>query len=295
MRLNPPIENLRRSPRLNNIQPDLRPMETDDEVRALIEKLQQQKRALPRVQDTHTPAPRMQGTPMSKETVPAPRVPNTPSSDPKPKLSGKAGALQQLLRAAKATPVRQPSPTLPIDSRTRSERAAATKFSLGPARNTRSSAHCALERALHAQSFLDEKSVSARRLSSQKYPPAIFAAAMAVMDVDTGEMLKHRQLTNHNDPDISRTWNKSTGNEIGRLFQGVGNRIKDPLNTCHFVDTFYKMCYCIDHSIYMCDYWMGDASVHEIDCIWQSFVLGFCYRHVMRAVMIARCEKVKTL
>ena len=86
MRLNPPIEHLRRSPRLNNIQPDLRPMETANKVRVLIKKLQQQKQAPPRVQDTHTPALRVQGTPMSRETVPASRVPNTPSSDPKPKL-----------------------------------------------------------------------------------------------------------------------------------------------------------------------------------------------------------------
>ena len=48
-------------------------------------------------------------------------------------------------------------------------------------------------------------------------------------------MLKHRQLIHNNDPAISETWSTSSANEFGRLFQGVGNRIKDPTNTCHFI------------------------------------------------------------
>ena len=63
----------------------------------------------------------------------------------------------------------------------------------------------------------------------------MFAAALAVMDVESGKMLKHRQLINHPNPDTSQTWRTSTANEIGRLFQGVGGRIKNPTNTCHFI------------------------------------------------------------
>ena len=100
---------------------------------------------------------------------------------------------------------------------------------------TRSQSNIALERVLHAASFLNNSSVKAKRLASRKFLPAIFAAALAVMDIDSGKILKHRQLTNHQDQDISRTWNTSTANEIGRLFHGVGKRIKDPSNTCHFI------------------------------------------------------------
>ena len=31
------------------------------------------------------------------------------------------------------------------------------------------------------------------------------------------------------------TWSTSLVNEFGRLFQGVGNQIKNPTNTCHFI------------------------------------------------------------
>ena len=92
-----------------------------------------------------------------------------------------------------------------------------------------------MEKALHAASFLDNNSVKVKHLTSWKFPPEIFAAALAVMEIDSGKMMKHRQLTNHQDQDISRTWNISTANGIGRLFQGVGKRIKDPSNTCHFI------------------------------------------------------------
>ena len=92
------------------------------------------------------------------------------------------------------------------------------KLMQGPAQDTRLQSTNALERALHAVSFLDNKSVNARRLATRKFPPAIFGAALAVTDIDSGKMLKHRQLTNHQDQDISRTWNTLTANEIDRLF-----------------------------------------------------------------------------
>ena len=105
-----------------------------------------------------------------------------------PTTSGKAGALRELLRQSQAPPR---VPMIPIASRTQAGQAAATKLSQGPASNTRSQANCALEQALHAASFLDKKCVSAKRLASRKFPPEIFEAAMAVMDIESREMLKH--------------------------------------------------------------------------------------------------------
>ena len=63
----------------------------------------------------------------------------------------------------------------------------------------------------------------------------MFSAALVVMDIESGKMLKHRQLVNHSDGNTRDTWRTSTANEIGRLFQGVGGRIKEPTNTCHFI------------------------------------------------------------
>ena len=63
----------------------------------------------------------------------------------------------------------------------------------------------------------------------------MFRAAFAVMELGSGKMLKHRQLINHEDSEISATWSTSSANEFGRLFQGVGKRIKNPTNTCHFI------------------------------------------------------------
>ena len=63
----------------------------------------------------------------------------------------------------------------------------------------------------------------------------MFRAAFAVMELDSGKMLKHRQLINHEDSEISATWSTSLANKFGHLFQGVGKQIKNPANTCHFI------------------------------------------------------------
>ena len=88
---------------------------------------------------------------------------------------------------------------------------------------------------MYAACFVDNNSQNAKRLANRKFPPAIFGAALAVMDMNSGKMLKHRQLIHNDDPAISETWSTSSANEFGRLFQGVGNKIKDPTNTCHFI------------------------------------------------------------
>ena len=80
---------------------------------------------------------------------------------------------------------------LPVASRTRVAQAAAKKFSKDSISNIRSKSHNALERALHAVNFLDSKCVNAKRLASQKFLLAIITMALAVMNIDSREMLKH--------------------------------------------------------------------------------------------------------
>ena len=120
-------------------------------------------------------------------------------------------------------------------AKTAAAAAAACRISEGPAGNTRSKMQNTLEKALHAACFVDSKNGSAKRLACKQYPTAMFSAALAVMDIKSGKMLKHRQRINHTDPNTRQTWRTPTANEIGRLFQGVGGRIKDPTNTCHFI------------------------------------------------------------
>ena len=63
----------------------------------------------------------------------------------------------------------------------------------------------------------------------------MFTTALAVMCKDTGKLMKYRQLIHHPDPAVRAIWTNSSGNEFGRLFQGVGGRIENPTNACHFV------------------------------------------------------------
>ena len=55
---------------------------------------------------------------------------------------------------------------------------------------------------------------------------------MAVMDAETGKLLKYRQLMNH--PKHKKGWRISSANEFGRLANGVGGRIKGT-NTIQFI------------------------------------------------------------
>ena len=45
-----------------------------------------------------------------------------------------------------------------------------------------------------------------------------------VFDADSGKMLKYWQLLN--DPQHQAVWGTLSANELGRLAQGIGNRIK---------------------------------------------------------------------
>jgi hypothetical protein len=56
---------------------------------------------------------------------------------------------------------------------------------------------------------------------------------MAIIDTDTGKLLKYRQLmqsTKYQD-----AWGLSLANNFGRLSNGVGGHIKNPTNTIQFI------------------------------------------------------------
>ena len=54
-------------------------------------------------------------------------------------------------------------------------------------------------------------------------PHLIYAEINGVLDTTIGDMLGHRQLVKSPDREI---WRKDLGNDLGRLAQGVGSRIK---------------------------------------------------------------------
>ena len=57
--------------------------------------------------------------------------------------------------------------------------------------------------------------------------------AGAVLDASTGELLEYRNLRIN--PQYRQVWGKSFGNEIGRLAQGMPNRV-DGTDTMFFID-----------------------------------------------------------
>ena len=58
--------------------------------------------------------------------------------------------------------------------------------------------------------------------------------ANAITDPNTGKQLEYKQLINHPDNELRRTWQRSSANEFGRLAQGVGGRI-DGTDTIKFL------------------------------------------------------------
>jgi len=57
--------------------------------------------------------------------------------------------------------------------------------------------------------------------------------AMAVMDDETGQLLKYKQLLHS--AKCEKQWSISSANKFGPLANGVGNRIKNPTNTIQFI------------------------------------------------------------
>ena len=65
-------------------------------------------------------------------------------------------------------------------------------------------------------------------------PFPLIMEANAVTDPHTGKQLEYKQLINHPDHELRRTWQRSCANEFGRLAQGVGGRI-DGTETIKFL------------------------------------------------------------
>ena len=67
-------------------------------------------------------------------------------------------------------------------------------------------------------------------------PFPLIREANAVTDPNTGHQLEYKQLINHPDNALRRTWQRSSANEFGRLAQGIGGRIKgtDTIKFLHY-------------------------------------------------------------
>ena len=60
----------------------------------------------------------------------------------------------------------------------------------------------------------------------------LIQSANTVTDPDTGKQLEYRQLINHPNDHLRKTWQHSSANEFGRLAQGVGGRITGTETIC---------------------------------------------------------------
>ena len=56
-------------------------------------------------------------------------------------------------------------------------------------------------------------------------PFPLIQSANAVTDPDTGQQLEYKQLINHPNYHLRKTWQHSSANKFGSLAQGVGGRI----------------------------------------------------------------------
>ena len=76
---------------------------------------------------------------------------------------------------------------------------------------------------------VSQPNVTPRNLSRQTFPAEIFSA---VLDENTGELLEYQHLM-HN-PKYRELWDRSYGNELGCLAQGMPGRVEGT-NTIFFV------------------------------------------------------------
>ena len=76
---------------------------------------------------------------------------------------------------------------------------------------------------------LQQTEISARTLAYRKFPRYMLNV---VLNKDTGELMEYRHLIG--DPKYREIWVQSYGNELGRLAQGMGGRIKGK-NTILFI------------------------------------------------------------
>ena len=187
---------------------------------------QRQRAAEPRVQRTEPSVPRVVPGAAAQVTVPEQR---NVSSDNGGVVAGMPST---------ATIIES---TEGVAARTRSQvrkAAAMQQLQNEPiARQTRSrsTTETAFAAAFNVAAALGSSPPDNRQLAARRFPKATLDAALAVMCTDTGKMMKYRDLLTHPDPILRGEWCRSSANEFGRLFQGVGGRIAAPTNTCYFV------------------------------------------------------------
>ena len=121
----------------------------------------------------------------------------------------------------------------PIASRTRASQAKVEAHKEPILRRMRS--QYGLETALAPAAEFNGKHANAQRLASGNFPKAVFETVLAVMDIESGKMMKHRHFITHTHKLIRERWTHSSANKFRRLFQGVGNQIKSLTNTCSFI------------------------------------------------------------
>ena len=66
-----------------------------------------------------------------------------------------------------------------------------------------------------------QTSLSARALTTQRFPKEVLAA---VLNEETGELMKYHHLVGN--PEYYKTWQKSYGDKVGRLDQGMPGRVE---------------------------------------------------------------------
>ena len=103
-----------------------------------------------------------------------------------------------------------------------------------PARNTRSQHRTLTQEVIYSCMDITSTPATPRQLASRKFPMKLLCEiAGAVLDGSTGELLEYRHLRIN--PRYRQVWGKSFGNEIGRLAQGMPNRVKGT-DTMFFID-----------------------------------------------------------
>ena len=103
-----------------------------------------------------------------------------------------------------------------------------------PANNTKSQRRTLTQEVMLSSMELTNTPATPRQLASRKFPIKLLCEiAGAVLDGETGEMMEcsHLRIS----PLYREMWGKSSGNEIGRLSQGMPGQV-DRKNTLFFID-----------------------------------------------------------
>jgi hypothetical protein len=92
----------------------------------------------------------------------------------------------------------------------------------------------------------------------------------AVFDEATGKMLEYRHLMNHPDPEIRKTWQRSSANEYGRTIEGVGKNNRLDGEAIEGTDTMHLIKKCnipkgkkITYVRFVSEIWLQKAEIHR--------------------------------